>query len=94
MKIMCIALLLLLTVIGAALNDKECKKLHFLPMPRNISCGEQKFELADPCKILFHVKLKEDSNSHVEELIAFQMKKTLSCHVPNVIIAPEINMNV
>ena len=94
MKLTNIALLLLLAAIGSAINDKECKKLHFLPMPRNISCGEQKFDLPDPCKILFHIKLKEGSNSHVEELIGFQMKKTLQCHIPNVIISPEISMNI
>jgi len=45
---------------------QTCKKLHFLPMPREIMCGEESVELPDPCKILFHVKLPENKNEHIE----------------------------
>lgn len=43
--------------------------------------------------MLFHVKLKEQGYEHIEELIAFQMKKTLHCQIPNVVIAPALDFD-
>jgi hypothetical protein len=63
-------------------------------MPRDLRCGQEKLDLADPCKILFHVKLKEEGNSHIEELIGFQMQRTLSCHIANVIWGADIQMDI
>jgi hypothetical protein len=43
--------------------------------------------------MLFHVKLKEQGYEHIEELIGFQMKKTLHCQIPNVVIAPALDFD-
>lgn len=53
-----IAFLALAALFTPAYATDKCKKLNFLPMPREISCGEDNVTLADPCKLLFHVKLK------------------------------------
>lgn len=71
----------------------RCKKLHFLPMPREIRCGDENATLEDPCKILFHVKLTDTGNEHVSEIISFQMKKTLHCPISNVVVAPTLDFD-
>lgn len=87
-----IVVLALLVVL--AYSDEDCKKMNFLPMPREITCGKNNVTLNNPCKILYHVKLKQENNEHVEELIAFQMRKTLHCKVFNVVFSPTLDMDV
>lgn len=53
-----VSLLVLAALFAPTCATDKCKKLNFLPMPREISCGEDNVTLVDPCKLLFHVKLK------------------------------------
>lgn len=89
-----VALLLLAALFSPAQAIDKCKKLNFVPMPREITCGNDNATLDDPCKLLFHVKLKYGTNEHIEELIAFQMRQTLHCRISNVVISPTLNIDV
>jgi len=59
-------------------------------MPKQIKCGSDTHPLDDPCKILFHVKISEEGNEHISELIAFQMKKSFHCNIPNVLLSQSL----
>jgi hypothetical protein len=59
-----ILLFILVSHIGCQEKNK-CDRMNFLPMPVELKCGVDKLELADPCKILFHVKLDRINNDHV-----------------------------
>jgi hypothetical protein len=64
--------------------------MNFLPMPNNLTCGNQNVTIKDPCKIFFHVKIAETNNEHVSELISFQMKKSFHCSLSNFVLSPTI----
>ena len=85
-----VAMLLVFTL--AQNQPAECKRMNFMPFPESIRCGKENVTLADPCRLLFHVKAEEEPNAHLGELIAFQMQKTFACHIPNIVIAPTLNI--
>ena len=52
---------LLLLVIALAYGN-NCERMNFLPMPDELTCGEENITISDPCKILYHVKIDEKGN--------------------------------
>lgn len=85
-------LIFLFSIVNA--NEADCVRMNYLPMPNELSCGKEVFNIEDPCKIFFHVKIEEKSHEHVAELIEFQMKASFKCSLPNYILAPKLEANL
>lgn len=89
-----IVLILVLLQIASCEEQVSCRRLNYLPMPKHIKCGKENVTLDDPCKLLFHVKVDETGNDHISEVIAFQMKKTFHCNIPNVVLSRSLNVDL
>lgn len=72
----------------------DCTRMNYLPMPADLTCGKENETLSDPCKLFFHVKIESKNNDHVVDLIAFQMKKSFNCKIPNFSLSPTLDANL
>jgi hypothetical protein len=64
-RIWLVVLFILACHISCQEEKNKCDRMNFLPMPVDLKCGNGKLEVADPCKILFHVKIDRAKNDHV-----------------------------